>query len=172
MALRGMIAILFGLIALFWTRLTLEVLVIGFGAFALVGGIFAIVAAIGDRGVHDRWGVLLAEGLVGIGIGLVTFIWPGITALALLFLIVVWAIVTGILEIAVATWMHRATGNEWLLLLGGIASVLFGILLAVLPAAGLLALTWLIGIYAIVFGVLLLVLAFQWRGLRRKLAAL
>jgi len=171
MALRGALAVLFGLVALLWPRLTLDILVIGFGAFVLVGGIFAVIAALGDRGVHDRWGVLLAEGLVGIGIGLVTFFWPTITALALLFLIVVWAIATGILEIAVATWMHRAMGNEWLLLLGGIASVLFGILLAVLPAAGLLALTWLIGIYAIVFGAILLLLAFQWRKLGRELAA-
>jgi uncharacterized membrane protein HdeD (DUF308 family) len=172
MALRGVVAILFGLIALFWTRMTLEFLVIGFGAFALLSGILAVVVALGDRGAHERWGVLLAEGLAGIGIGAITFFWPAITALALLFVIVVWALVNGILEIAVAVWMHRAVGNEWLLLLGGIASVLFGILLALLPAAGLLALTWLIGLFAIVFGVLLLVLAFQWHGLSRKLVTL
>ncbi|HVB21132.1 MAG TPA: DUF308 domain-containing protein [Ktedonobacteraceae bacterium] len=80
-ALRGVIAILFGLMALFWPHLTLGVLVIFFGAFALVGGIFAVVAALGDRGVHNRWGMLLAEGVVGIAIGLVTFFWPLITAL-------------------------------------------------------------------------------------------
>jgi uncharacterized membrane protein HdeD (DUF308 family) len=171
MALRGFVAILFGLMALLWPSLTLGILVISFGAFALVSGFLAVVVALGDRGVHERWGVLLLEGLAGFVIGLVTFFWPAITALALLFVIVIWAFVTGILEIAVATWMHRAVGNEWLLLLGGLASVLFGILLAILPAAGLLALTWLIGLYAIVFGGLLMVLAFQWRSARRKLVA-
>ena len=164
-ALRGVMAILFGLMALFWPHLTLGVLVIFFGAFALVGGIFAVVAALGDRGVHDRWGMLLAEGVVGIAIGLVTFFWPLITALILLYLIAIWAIVTGVLEIAVAVWMHRAAGNEWMLLLGGIASLLFGVLLAELPGVGLLALTWVIGIYALIFGVLLLFLGFQWRRL-------
>lgn len=172
MALRGAVAILFGLMALFWTRLTLEVLVLGFGAFALLSGILAVFVALGDRGAHERRSILLAEGLVGVGIGVVTFFWPAITALALLFVIVVWALVTGILEITVAVWMHRAVGNEWLLLLGGIASVLFSILLALLPAASLLALTWLIGLYAIVFGALLLALAFQWRSVSRKLVTL
>lgn len=170
-ALRGVVAILFGLAALFWPRLTLEALVVCFGAFALVGGMFTVVVALGDRGAHTRWGVLLAEGLVGIAIGLLTFFWPLITALALLYLIATWAIVTGVLEIAVAAWMHRAVGNEWMLLFGGMASLLFGALLAVLPGVGLLALTWLIGVYALVFGVLLVVLGFQWRWFERQLVA-
>ncbi len=165
MALRGVVAILFGLVALLWPHLTLTVLVLFFGAFALVGGLFAVIAAFGYRGLYERWWVLLIEGLVGIAVGLITFFWPAITALALLFLIAAWAIVTGILEIATAVWMHRAVGNEWMLLFGGIASVIFGLLLAVLPGVGLLALTWLIGIYAIVFGILLLTLSFQWRKL-------
>ncbi len=164
-ALRGVIAILFGLAALFWPHLTQTTLVLFFGAFALVGGIFAIVVALGDRGAHDRWWVLLLEGLAGIVVGLITFFWPAITTLSLLFLIAIWAIVTGILEIVVAVWMHRVIGNEWMLLLSGIASVLFGLLLALFPGPGLLALTWLIGLYAIVFGVLLLAFAFQWRRL-------
>ena len=169
-ALRGVIAILFGLVALCWPRLTLGVLVICFGAFALVGGIFAVVVALGDRGVHERWGMLLAEGATGIAIGLVTFFWPLITALVLLYLIAIWAIVTGAIEIAVAGWIHRAMGNAWMLLLGGIASLLFGVLLAALPGVGLLALTWLIGIYALVFGVLLVFLGLQWRRLERLVA--
>ena len=166
-ALRGVLAILFGLVALFWPRLTVEVLVIFFGAFALVGGMFEVVVALGDRGVHGRWEVLLVEGLAGVAIGLITFFWPGITALVLLFLIAMWAIVTGILEITVAAWVYKAMGNEWMLLLGGIASVFFGVLLALLPGVSLLALTWLVGIYAIVFGVLQLAMAVQWRRLER-----
>jgi uncharacterized membrane protein HdeD (DUF308 family) len=169
-ALRGALAILFGLVALFWPHLTLEALVICFGAFALVGGIFAVVVALGDRGAHARWGLLLAEGLVGIAIGVLTFFWPAVTALVLLSLIALWAIVTGVLEITVAVWMHRAVGNEWMLLLGGVASLLFGVLLAVLPGVGLLALTWLIGLYALLFGALLVVLGFQWRRLERLVA--
>ena len=171
-ALRGVLAILFGLVALFWPHLTLTVLVLFFGAFALVGGIFAVVTALGDRGAHARWGMLLLDGLAGIVIGLIAFLWPGITALVWLYLIAVWAIVTGILETLIAVWMHRAVGNEWMLLLGGIASILFGVLLAVLPGVGLLALTWLVGAYAIIFGVLLLFFGFQWRKLESKLVAL
>lgn len=163
--LRGVLAILFGLAAWFWPHLTLIVLVIWFGAFALVGGVFAVITALGNRESYARWGILLLEGLVGIVIGLITFFWPGITALALLYLIAIWAIVTGILEITVATWMHRMIGDEWMMLLGGIASIIFGVLLAALPMVGLLALTWLIGTYAIVFGVLLLSVGFQWRRL-------
>ena len=161
--LRGVLAILFGLAAWFWPHLTLIVLLIWFGAFALVGGIFAVITALGNRRSYPRWRVHLLEGIVGIVIGLITFFWPGITALALLYLIAIWAIVTGVLEITGATWRHRMIGDEWMILLGGIASIIFGVLMAALPVVGLLALTWLIGIYAIVFGVLLLSLGFQWR---------
>lgn len=108
------------------------------------------------------------EGLVGIVVGLLTLFWPLLTALILLYLVVTWALITGMLELAVAIWMHRATGNAWMLLLGGIASLLFAFLLAVLPGVGLLALTWLIGIYALIFGILLISLSFQWRRLERR----
>lgn len=138
-----------------------------FGAFTLVGRLFAVVVALGDRGAHARWGVLLVEGQVGIAIGLLTFFWPLMTALILLYLIATWALVTGILELAVAAWMHRAVGNAWMLALSGLASLLFGALLAVLPGVGLVALTWLIGLYALLFGVLLVVLSVQWRRLER-----
>ena len=118
---------------------------------------------------HEYWWLLLLEGLVGIGIGLLTFFAPGITALALLFYIAIWAIATGILEIAAAIRLRKEIDNEWLLLLAGLASVVFGVLLAMQPAAGALALLWLIGSYAIVFGVLLLVLAFKIRKFVPKL---
>lgn len=169
LALRGILALLFGLVALFWPRLTLEVLVICFGAFAMISGIFALVVALGDRKIHAGWGVLLAEGLVGIGVGLLTLFWPIVSALILLSLIAIWALVTGGLEIAIAIWMHRRVGNEWMLLLSGIASLLLGVLLVVFPGAGLQALAWFIGIYALVFGALLVFLSFQWRSLRRKM---
>jgi len=101
LALRGILALLFGLVALFWPRLTLEVLVICFGAFAMISGIFALVVALGDRKMHAGWGVLLAEGLVGIGVGLLTLFWPIVTALILLSFIAIWALVTGGLEPAI-----------------------------------------------------------------------
>lgn len=163
LALRGTLATLFGLIALFWTRLPLEILVICFGAFALVGGLLLIVAALGDRGSHRVWGVLLLESLVGIVVGLLTFFWPLVTALILLHLIAFWAMATGLLEGAAALEIHHVFGHGWMVLSGGMASFLVGVVLALLPGGSLLSLTWLFGIYAVLFGVLLLVLAFQWR---------
>jgi uncharacterized membrane protein HdeD (DUF308 family) len=108
---------------------------------------------------------LLLEGILGVVAGIVTFFWPGLTALALLYLIAAWAIVTGIMEIAAAIRLRREMVGEWALILGGALSVLFGVLLVVIPArAGLLSLTWLIGAYAVVFGVLLVILAFRVRN--------
>lgn len=170
LTLRGVVAILFGLVALFWPRLTLGALVVCFGAFALVGGIFAVLVALGDRGVHARWGALLIEGLVGIAIGLITFFWPFATALALLALIAAWALVTGVLELMVTAWTYRVMENAWILLLSGLASLLFGLVLIVLPNVGLLAFTWLIGIYALFFGVLLVSLSLRWRRFEQTVA--
>ena len=159
--LRGLIAILFGLAAFFWPGLTLFALVILFGAYALVDGIFAILAAVRAAEQHTRWWSLVVEGLVGIAVGLLTFFYPGVTAVALLYIIAAWAIVTGTLEIIAAIQLHQEITNEWLLGLSGLASVLFGIVAMVTPGAGALAIVWLIGVYAIVFGVLQLGLAYR-----------
>ena len=165
LALRGLAAILFGVLAFAWPGITLFVLIIFFGAYMLVDGIFAIVAAVRAAGEEARWWLLLLEGILGVVVGLVTFFWPGLTALALLYLIAAWAIVTGIMEIAAAIRLRRELVGEWALILGGALSVLFGVLLVVIPArAGLLSLTWLIGAYAVVFGVLQVVLAFRVRN--------
>jgi uncharacterized membrane protein HdeD (DUF308 family) len=165
LALRGLAAILFGILAFAWPGITLFVLIIFFGAYMLVDGIFAIVAAVRAAGEQARWWLMLLEGILGVVVGLVTFFWPGLTALALLYLIAAWAIVTGIMEIAAAIRLRREMVGEWALILGGALSVLFGMLLVVIPArAGLLSLTWLIGAYAVVFGVLLVVLAFRVRS--------
>ena len=165
LALRGLAAILFGILAFAWPGITLFVLVVFFGAYMLVDGIFAIVAAVRAAGEQARWWLLLLEGVLGVGVGLVAFFWPGLTALALLYLIAAWAIVTGIMEIAAAIRLRREMVGEWALILGGALSVLFGVLLVVIPArAGLLSLTWLIGAYAVVFGVLQVILAFRVRN--------
>jgi uncharacterized membrane protein HdeD (DUF308 family) len=165
LALRGLAAILFGVLAFAWPGITLLVLIIFFGAYMLVDGIFAIVAAVRAAGEEARWWLLLLEGVLGVVVGLVAFFWPGLTALALLYLVAAWAIVTGIMEIAAAIRLRREVVGEWALILGGAFSVLFGVLLVVIPArAGLLSLTWLIGVYAVVFGVLQVILAFRVRN--------
>ena len=109
----------------------------------------------------------MAEGALGILAGLITFFWPGITALALLYVIAFWAIFTGVLEVVMAISLRREIENEWLMVLSGVLSVLFGLILAVLPGVGLLSLVWLVGIYALVFGIVLIVLGFRVRGYRQ-----
>ena len=134
-----------------------------FGAYALVDGIFAIISAVRRARTERRWGVVLIEGMIGVAAGVITFTWPAITALALLSVIAALAILTGIFEISAAIKLRKQITGEWLLVLSGVLSILFGILLVVLPGPGLLALIWLIGGYAIAFGILLLVLAFRLR---------
>jgi uncharacterized membrane protein HdeD (DUF308 family) len=165
LALRGLAAIVFGVLAFVWPGITLWVLVLLFGAYMLVDGIFAIVAAVRAAGREARWWLLLIEGVLGVLAGLVAFFWPGLTALALLYFIAAWAIVTGILELVGAIKLRQEIEGEWALGLSGALSVLFGVLLVVIPApAGLLSLVWLIGAYALAFGALVLVLAFRLRN--------
>ena len=162
--IRGVVAVLFGLAAIVWPGLTALVLVYLFGAFAFVDGIVAVVVSLQERAIVPRWWVLLIEGIVGILIGVLTFFSPIVTALILLYLIATWAILTGILEIAAAFSMRRALVLEWTLAIAGILSILLGILLAIQPVSGILAVVWIIGVYAIVFGVLLIIRAFQFRS--------
>jgi len=164
LALRGVIAILFGLAALLRPGIALEALILLFGAYALVDGVFSIVGVFGGtRGGTPRW-LLFVEGAVSILAGLIAFVFPGLTAVALLYLIAAWAVITGISEIATAIRLRQEIQGEWALILGGIASVLFGLILAVLPAVGILSLIWLVGAYAVAFGILLLISAFRVRG--------
>jgi uncharacterized membrane protein HdeD (DUF308 family) len=165
LALRGLAAVLFGVLAFIWPGITLITLVWLFGAFALVNGILSLVLATKAPKVYPRFGSLILGGLLGILAGLLTFVMPGITALGLLILIAAWAMVTGILEIVVAIRLRKEIANEWLLVLAGIASLVFGVLLVLQPAVGALVLVWWIGAYALVFGILLLVLAFRMRRL-------
>jgi uncharacterized membrane protein HdeD (DUF308 family) len=165
LALRGAIAILFGLAALLRPDIALEALILLFGAYALVDGVFAIVGIFGGtRGGTPRW-LLLIEGIAGILAGIIAFVLPGLTALVLLYLISAWAIVTGIFEIATAIRLRQEIRGEWALIIGGALSVLFGVILVLVsPFAALLSLTWLIGVYAVAFGILMLITAFQVRG--------
>jgi uncharacterized membrane protein HdeD (DUF308 family) len=163
LGIRGLLAVIFGFAAFFWPGLTLFVLVYLFGAYALVDGVVAVVVSLQVRKYLQQWWVLLLEGIVGIAAGVLTFAWPGITALALLYLIAAWAIVTGIFEIATAFLGRSPLVQGWTMALAGVLSVILGVLLALRPAAGLLSLVWVIGIYAIAFGVLLIIRAFQFR---------
>ena len=166
---RGFAAILFGILTLVWPKLSLAVLVLLFGVFAVISGITAVVAAL--RNTAERgWGFLLFEGILGLLAGVVALVWPGITALAFLYLLAAWAIITGILEFIAPLSFPMSTGRAVLMVLAGVVSVIFGILIAAQPAAGLLAVVWLIGVYAIVFGIMYIVVYFEARSVAASLA--
>ena len=165
--LRGIAALVFGLAAILWPGSTLLVLVALFGAFALVNGVLAVAAAVRRAAAERPWGTLLLEGAVGIVIAAVTFFWPAITALALVYLIALWAVVTGAFQVVAAVRLREEISGEWLLALGGLVSIVFGVLLAIYPAAGGIALVWLIGGYALVFGVVLIALGLRLRTFKK-----
>lgn len=167
-ALRGVAAVLFGLITLFNPAISLAALVLVFGAYALVYGIFTIIAAVANRRDEPHWVALLISGILGIGIGIITFLMPGITAVALLYVIAAWAIATGIAEIAAAIRLRKEISGEWMLILAGVLSVLFGIVLFLFPGAGALAVVLWIGVYALVFGFLQIALAYRLRRWHRE----
>jgi len=162
--IRGVAAVIFGLLAFIWPGITLAALVIVWGAYALVDGALALIAAfrVRDRG-KPLWALLIV-GLLGLAAGILTFIWPAMTALVLLSFIAAWAIVMGIFQIVAAIRLRKSIENEWLLALSGVLSVLFGVLLLLRPGAGALAVIWIIGAYAIAFGVLLIALGLKLKG--------
>jgi uncharacterized membrane protein HdeD (DUF308 family) len=166
-AIRGVLAIVFGLIALVLPGATMLSLVLVFAAYALVDGIFAIVAAVRAARQHERWGMLGLEGIVNIITAAIAVLWPAITVVAFVLLVAAWAIVSGALLLAAAFRLSIDHGRWWLVL-GGIASVVYGVLLVVAPMIGALVLTWWLGAYALVFGVALLVLAFRLRARRNE----
>jgi len=166
--LRGIAAILFGIAAFAWPGLTLSVLVILFGAWVLVDGAFAIADSIRYRDRLDRWWAFLLDGVLGVIVGLIALFMPGITAIALLMFVAAWAVVGGVLRIVAAIQLRKQIQGEWLLILGGVLSILFGVLLVTLPTAGLLSLIWLIAIWSIAIGVLFVVLSFGLRKAGRR----
>jgi uncharacterized membrane protein HdeD (DUF308 family) len=164
--IRGIAAVLFGILAFMSPGLTLAVLILMFGAYALVDGIFSIIAGIAARNEVERWWWMIIVGVAGILTGILTFVWPGMTALVLLYIIAAWAIFAGIAQTMAAIRLRKEIEGEWALILGGIASVIFGVLLILVPGAGALASIWIIASYAIIFGIVMIVLAFRVRGLR------
>jgi uncharacterized membrane protein HdeD (DUF308 family) len=164
--LRGVVAVLFGIAAFIWPGITLWALVALFGAYALVDGIFAIVEAFRRDVSRERWWALLFEGIVGIVIGALTFLWPGLTAMGLLYLIAFWAIVTGVFEVITAIRLRHEIRGEWMMALIGILSMAFGLLLVAFPLAGALSLVLMIGAFAFATGALMIALGFKLRSLR------
>jgi len=166
--LRGIAAIGFGLLAWMWPGATLVTLVLFWGAYALVDGIAALLGGWNAKDAGRPWWQVVLVGVVGIAAGVFTFVQPGVTAVALLILIAVWAIANGVLQVSAAIRLRKAIANEWLLILSGALSVLFGALLIFNPGAGALAVLWAIAAFAVAYGILLVVLAFK---LRRHAAA-
>lgn len=170
LALRGAFGILFGVLALMWPQLTLLTLVALFAAYALLGGMTAIVGALRNRKQDDDWWVMLLLGIVSVGAGVIAFVNPEATALVLVLLIGANALVTGVLDIVSAIRLRKTIAGEWMLALSGLASLAFGALVFFVPAAGALATVWLISLYAFVSGALLLVVAFRARAMVRGVA--
>jgi uncharacterized membrane protein HdeD (DUF308 family) len=166
-ALRGVAAIIFGILAFVWPKATLLTLVWLYGAYVFINGVVELVQAFTGPKQGRRTGALIFQGIISIIVGLIAFLVPGITALALLLLIAAWAIVSGIFEIVTAVRLRKVISHEWLMIAAGVLSVVFGVVLMLQPAVGALAMIWWIGGFAIVLGILLLSLAFrlrQWRG--------
>jgi len=168
---RGVVAILFGVLAFLRPGITLEALVLLFAFWALFDGVLALIGSVGAAEAREPWWPLVLIGLLGIAAGVVTLKWPGITALALLLVIAYWSIFRGILEIVGAVRLRNLIQGEGWFIVGGLASIAFGVLLIIYPGSGLLAVIWLIGIYAVIFGIAQLMLGFRLKNLAGELPA-
>jgi uncharacterized membrane protein HdeD (DUF308 family) len=167
--LRGICAIVFGILAFTWPGITLASLVIVFGVYAILDGATAIVAGF-SGGDGAPWWQMVLVGFLSVVTGVLTFCWPGVTAVALLFMIAAWAIVRGIVEIAAAIRLRAIIDNEGWLIFSGICSIFFGVVLFARPGAGALAVLWIIGTYAIFFGVIIIALSFRLRSMKTDIA--
>lgn len=165
---RGLLAIAAGVITFMRPGVTLTALVLLFGAYAFVSGVMAIVAAVRGARRGQRWVALLLEGLFSVAAGVIAAVSPGITALALIALISAWAVISGVFEIATAIRLRKEISDEWLLGLAGAASIAFGVLIWISPAAGALTIAMIVGSYALIFGVVLIVLGFRLRSLQHN----
>lgn len=162
---RGLIGVAIGIIAIAWPGITIAVLVGIFGLYAVIDGITNLMLGLSRSQPHGRSWAQVGQGLAGILVGVLAFIWPGVTALMLVLFIGAWAIVTGILEIVAAIRLRKVIEREWLLVLSGALSVLFGLLIFAFPGAGAVGLAWLLGIYAAAAGMVLITLALRMRSL-------
>jgi uncharacterized membrane protein HdeD (DUF308 family) len=166
----GVVSVIFGIVALVWPGPTLAVVIAIFGLYALIMGIIVAVSAVARAGTGQPWGWRLTSGLLGVLAGLIILRWPGVTAVVVLIFIGIWLITTGLIEVVSAVAGHEEIPHAWLLALGGIVSVLFGVAMFVWPSVGLLTVIYLVGIYAIVWGLVFCVIAFRVRSLGRDYA--
>lgn len=164
-ALRGVVAIIFGILAIGWPGKTILTLVMLIGAYLLVDGIVTVIGGISKSGSRSGWWMVIPRGAAGIIVGIMIFVWPGVSAFVLLYLFAAWEIVTGIFEIMAGFQLRRAMAGGWLMFVAGAASIIFGVVLILFPGAGALSLIFLLGGYSIAYGVLLLVLAFTLRSI-------
>jgi uncharacterized membrane protein HdeD (DUF308 family) len=169
--LRGILAILFGIVVLTMPGIALASLILVFGVYLVVDGVFTVVHAIQGRSETPRWWMMLLEGLIAIVLGVYALRTPGMAALALLFFIAAWAIVSGFLRVLLAIALRKEISGEWWMILGGIASVLFGVIMFARPGTGALALLTIIGFWSILAGIALVMLAFKARSFGKTLAA-
>ncbi len=164
--IRGILTILFGVIAWVNPLMTLAVLVMVFAAYAIVDGVFSIVMSLTAPKAYRGWLWLLASGIAGIIIGALTFLWPGVTAVLLLYWILTWLVITGVFQVIAGIRLRKEIDGEVLLVLGGLLSVAFGLYLMANPAVGALAVLWMIAFYAVIAGILMIVVAFRLKGTR------
>ncbi len=169
--IRGLAAIAFGFAAFFWPGLTIASLAILFGIYVLVDGVFGVIDSIRYRDRLERWWLWLLEGVLGVILGALMLFMPGLTALLLVIFVAVWAVFGGVLRIVAAISLRKHIEGEWLLALGGVLSILFGVVVIAVPAAGIISLMWLVGFWALAFGVLFVMLAFRLRRAGRERAA-
>ncbi|WP_109697325.1 HdeD family acid-resistance protein [Chitinophaga deserti] len=165
---RGVMAIVFAILAFLWPALTLSVLVIFLGAYFLVDGIFSIIHGFQIMKKDESWWTFLLIGLMGIIAGGIMLFMPGVTAVFLVTLVAIWAVVTGLLEIIVAIRLRKEITGEWMLILAGILSVVFGILIFMQPLAGVVVLAWYLGFYALLLGIFLLSVGFRLRKVHKS----
>lgn len=161
MIMRGILAILFAMLALFWTHFTLELLVLVFGAFVLVEGIISVFGSIGAAEEHKQWWTYLLRGLLGILIGLLILFWPGITVIVFVYLVAIWAVLMGIMEIWVGSKLLEEVSGKWALTTIGVISIIVGIIIMIMPYASLTIITWLVGIFALISGIGLIIFGLQ-----------
>jgi uncharacterized membrane protein HdeD (DUF308 family) len=162
---RGIVGLLIGLLAVAWPGITLAVLVGIFAVYAMLDGVTNLVLGLTRTPTHGRSSAQAVQGVVGIAAGVLTFMWPIVTAFALVLFIGAWAVVTGIFEIAAAIRLRRTITGEWLLALSGVMSVLFGVLVLVFPGAGAVGIAWVLGVYAAAAGLVLITLGIRLRSL-------
>ena len=167
--LRGLAAIVFGVLAVVWPRITIQVLLILFGTYVLLDGIFSLVAGIVSIRLNKQWWEMIISGVLGIAIGVLTFVWPNITGLVLLYFIAAWAVVIGIMDILIAIQLRREIEGERFMFLDGIFSLVIGVLLFFFPGTGALAAAWLIGLFAVAVGIIFIILSLRLRKFARNL---